>query len=318
MMMVLHRPVFIVPHQVHLTALALEAFDTAEPEPVAAVPAVIPSPAPAILAPIPTAMNGIPFRDFSFEGKPVRVVDREGNPWFIRNHVCAILGHANPSQASARLETDEKGVLDVDTPGGTQETAIISESGLYSLIMTSQKPEAKEFRKWVTGTVLPSIRRTGSYGNAGPDLTTPQGLLRLASDLTAKLIESQRREVAAEQQAQTLIAENGVLGAKVERLAPRAAALDRLAARKGAECITDTAKVLGCRPGFLFKWLAEHRWTYRRTDGGPWRAFPTSSKAVCSCTSRRRTRPDRSFTGCPPKGRAPGRAIEREQTHIRL
>ena len=81
--------------------------------------------------------------------------------------VCDILEHSDPSMAVSRLDDDEQGKTTVRTPGGPHEVLTVSESGLYSLVFTSRKPEAKRFRKWVTGTVLPEIRKTGSY--QGPE-----------------------------------------------------------------------------------------------------------------------------------------------------
>lgn len=102
---------------------------------------------------------------FQYESNEVRVIkDDEGNPWWVANDVCDVLGFKNPRQAIAtHIEEDEKGVQKMDTMGGIQEMVIISESGLYALIVRSNKPEAKKFRKWVTSEVLPSIRKTGSY-----------------------------------------------------------------------------------------------------------------------------------------------------------
>jgi hypothetical protein len=81
--------------------------------------------------------------------------------------VCAALGIANSRDALARLDDDEKGVVSTDTLGGAQQVAIINESGLYNLIMGSRKPQAKPFKRWVTGTVLPDIRKTGAHLPAG-------------------------------------------------------------------------------------------------------------------------------------------------------
>jgi prophage antirepressor-like protein len=104
------------------------------------------------------------FQQFSFEGCNIRTtVDISGNPWFLAGDVCKVLAIANSRHALTRLDPDEKGVATADTLGGQQEQAIIDESGLYSLILTSRKPEAKRFRKWVTSGVLPSIRKTGSF-----------------------------------------------------------------------------------------------------------------------------------------------------------
>ncbi|MFT8551839.1 MAG: Bro-N domain-containing protein [Acetobacter okinawensis] len=100
---------------------------------------------------------------FSFEDHAVRVITQDAQPWFVLSDVCNVLEHTNSRAAAERLDEDEKGVSTIYTPGGPQEMNIINESGLYNLIFTSRKPEAKRFRKWVTGEVLPSIRRTGSY-----------------------------------------------------------------------------------------------------------------------------------------------------------
>lgn len=78
--------------------------------------------------------------------------------------VCECLDIGNSRDAVAALDEDEKGVDSIDTPGGAQEMSIISEAGLYSLILRSRKPEAKAFKRWITHEVLPSIRRAGSYG----------------------------------------------------------------------------------------------------------------------------------------------------------
>ncbi|HOI31209.1 MAG: Bro-N domain-containing protein [Bacteroidales bacterium] len=87
----------------------------------------------------------------------------EGLPWFIGKEVCDILDIANSRDAIGRLDSDEKLVSVLPTSGQKRQVNLVNESGLYSLIFQSRKPEAKAFRKWVTGEVLPSIRRTGSY-----------------------------------------------------------------------------------------------------------------------------------------------------------
>lgn len=105
-------------------------------------------------------MNIIPF---IFDTLPVRAVLRDGEPWFVAADVCAVLEISNSRDALSRLADDEKGVGNADTPGGVQQVGIVNESGLYALIFTSRKPEAQRFRRWVTGEVLPSIRKTGGY-----------------------------------------------------------------------------------------------------------------------------------------------------------
>jgi len=101
--------------------------------------------------------------EFEFDTKLVRTIAKEGQAWFVAKDVCDILDHSNHRMAVAGLDDDEKGVSIIDSRGGPQETTIISESGLYSLIFTSRKEGAKRFRKWVTSAVLPAIRQTGRY-----------------------------------------------------------------------------------------------------------------------------------------------------------
>lgn len=99
----------------------------------------------------------------------VRIVMRDDNPWFVAKDVCDCLTITDASQACKNLDDDEKQVVTRDfdtllfTESKAQAITLISESGLYTLIMRSNKPEAKEFRKWVTSEVLPSIRKSGVY-----------------------------------------------------------------------------------------------------------------------------------------------------------
>ena len=94
----------------------------------------------------------------------VRVILRNGEPWFVAKDVCGILEIEKYRDAVSRLDEDERGSEIVDTPGGLQQMAVISESGLYALIFRSRKPEAKAFARWVRKEVLPAIRTTGGYG----------------------------------------------------------------------------------------------------------------------------------------------------------
>ncbi len=101
--------------------------------------------------------------EFSFKGWAVRTVLHAGGTWFVAADVCAVLELTDPTAAILRLEEDEKRAATVRTLGGNQKMNVVSESGLYHLILTSRKPQAKVFRRWVTGTVLPSLRKTGEY-----------------------------------------------------------------------------------------------------------------------------------------------------------
>jgi prophage antirepressor-like protein len=101
---------------------------------------------------------------FQFGVQQVRVItDDQGEPWFVAADVCSALEIQNTADALKRLDDDEKGIDSIYTPGGQQQMHVVNESGLYSLILTSRKPSAKKFKKWITADVLPAIRKTGGY-----------------------------------------------------------------------------------------------------------------------------------------------------------
>ena len=100
----------------------------------------------------------------AFEGHNIRILGTSDKPWFVASEICEVLGIQNARDTLAKcLDDDEKGVATIYTLGGPQQVNIISESGLYQLIFQSRKPEARRFRKWVTGEVLPSIRQHGFF-----------------------------------------------------------------------------------------------------------------------------------------------------------
>lgn len=136
---------------------------------------------------------------------------------------------------------DEKGVVINDPHGRAQETAVTNESGLYSLLLTSRKEAAKRFKKWITAEVIPSIRKTGSYG-ADPmrALNDPVAMRGLLLTYSAKML---------------------ALEAVNAELAPKAEALHRIAEADGSLCGTDAAKTLQVRPGDLFKFLRSQGWS---------------------------------------------------------
>ena len=98
---------------------------------------------------------------FNYNGNDVRTIQIDGEPWWVLKDVCGVLDLKNPTMIADRLDTDE--VTKFNLGGLSGETNIINESGLYNVILRSDKPEAKPFRKWVTSEVLPSIRKHGAY-----------------------------------------------------------------------------------------------------------------------------------------------------------
>lgn len=152
----------------------------------------------------------------------VRTVMIDENPWFVARDVCDCLG-LDSSNLSKLLDEDEKGSYTVRTLGGYQMMLTVNESGLYSLILRSRKPEAKTFKRWITHEVLPSIRKTGGYGNA------PKALPKdYVSALEALL--------AAEKECIALSEQNAVM-------APKADTYDNVVADR--QCtLTDFARKL--------------------------------------------------------------------------
>lgn len=181
---------------------------------------------------------------FNFHGEGVRVVvDEHGEPWFVLADIVAALGIANGRNVAARLDFDMKGVRPVDTPGGRQNLTVVTEAGMYEAVIRSDAPNASAFRRWVTTEVLPSIRRTGSYG--APALSGPELI------------------------ASALIEAKALLDAKDERIAelePPAKAWTALADATGDWSMRDAAQVLSRDPAIeigqnrLARLLREIRW----------------------------------------------------------
>ena len=112
-------------------------------------------------------------QNFEFEGNDVRFVGTADNPEWIAIDVCTVLELTNPSDVLSDFDDDEKGIANVDTPGGKQKMLTVKEPGLYKLIFKSRKPVAKRFQKWVFSEVLPSIRKAGVYSVAQLTETEP-------------------------------------------------------------------------------------------------------------------------------------------------
>lgn len=129
-------------------------------------------------------MNGL--QVFSYNDHSVRTVKQDGQPWWVLADVCDVLELKNPARVAARLDEDEKNTLTFvkGIPGpGNPTMTIINEPGLYSVILRSNKPEAKPFRKWVTAEVLPTIRRTGTYSVTTPPVSPQDKVLELMEEL---------------------------------------------------------------------------------------------------------------------------------------
>jgi len=177
---------------------------------------------------------------FDFEHHQVRVIEQEGGPWFVLLDVCLPLGIADHHQVFERLEDDERGRYPVPTPGGIQWTKCVNESGLYNVILRSDKPEAKRFRKWVTSEVLPAIRKTGKYEAPKADVV----ILAEAQLVAARVIETQR--------------------AQITLMAPKAEKYDAIVSSVGLLSFEQAAKIIANRLGIkmgrnrLFDFARDH------------------------------------------------------------
>lgn len=144
----------------------------------------------------------------------VRAVSINDEPYFVGKDVAEILGYSNPRDAlSKRVDNEDKGVAKCDTLGGAQDLTVINESGLYSLILSSKLPKAKEFKRWVTSEVLPAIRKTGGYVNNTEQFVESYfGQLdpNQKHALTMMFDESKRMSVQLKEQAPKVLFANAV------------------------------------------------------------------------------------------------------------
>lgn len=145
--------------------------------------------------PTPSGSAGIQIFENSEFGK-VRVVDIDGEPWFVGRDVAEILGYAKARNAiTAHVDEDDKKDAPIQgTPGGTQQMTIINESGLYSLVLSSKMPNAKKFKRWVTSEVIPSIRKHGGY-IAGQNEMSDMELLSRALLLVKNQLDDRNRQI---------------------------------------------------------------------------------------------------------------------------
>lgn len=215
---------------------------------------------------------------FPVTGQAVRTAIVNGETMFFAADVCAVLGHTEASKiVKGRLDPDE--YVTVDVPHGTAADSdisttnralnpmrlVVSESGLFSLILWSHKPEAKAFRKWVTADVLPQIRRTGSY--AVPSSATQLSPRELAQLV---IVEADRADAAE---------------ARAAELAPAADHWHTLASGDGDYSVADAAKILSRDPLIkigrdrLFRVLDEQNWVYRQQADGKWRTYQRAINA---------------------------------------
>lgn len=177
---------------------------------------------------------------FEYQNNKVRTVDVDGEAWFVLKDVCEVLHLGTTAKVAERLDDDEKGMNQIHTPGGAQNVTVVNESGLYHVILRSDKPEAAPFRRWVTNDVLPAIRKTGSYN--APQLTRSQ---LLATALIAAHEELEEKDK------------------QIETMKPKVLFADAVSASKKSILVGELAKLLsqnGINIGQnrLFDWMRKN------------------------------------------------------------
>lgn len=200
-------------------------------------------------------MNNIQI--FKYENNDVRTVEMNGEPWFVGNDVAAALGYGKgKSLANAvtnHVDSEDKGVTELMTPGGKQNVTIINESGLYSLILSSKLPTAKQFKRWVTSEVLPSIRKNGGY-IAGQEQMTPEELMAKALLVANKTLAERDARISE------LTVQNTIMQ-------PKAEYFDELVDRNTLTNFRETAKELGISERDFIRFLIDKKYIFRNQRG---------------------------------------------------
>lgn len=141
---------------------------------------------------------------FNYQDNEVRTVEVNGEPWFVLKDVCNVLGLGSAHKVADRLDEDERNQIPLtDSLGREQETTIVNESGLYNVLLRSDKPEAKPLRKWVTSEVLPSIRKTGSYAQkplSPVEMFAMQAQINLEQERRLAAVENRQGELTLQVQ----------------------------------------------------------------------------------------------------------------------
>lgn len=184
----------------------------------------------------------------------VRTIEIDNEPWFVGKDVAEALGYRDTSDALKKhVDADDKLTRRFADSGQAREMYIINESGLYSLILSSKLPGAKEFKRWVTSEVIPSIRKTGGYIK-GQETMTPDELMAKA------LMVAQQTLADREARISQLTVDKAIMQ-------PKADYFDELVERGLLTNFRETAKQLGIPPKKFVNWLIEHKYLYRDKKG---------------------------------------------------
>lgn len=237
-------------------------------------------------------------KTFDYNGQEVRTVEMNGQPWFVGKDVAGVLGYTDTNKAIA-MHVDEDDKLNDKTASslGQRGGWLINESGLYSLVMSSKLSTAKQFKRWVTSEVLPSIRKTGGY-IAGQETLSPEELMAKAL-LVAKQTLAER-----DARINELSCANSELTVQNQILLPRAQYFDELVDRNLLTNFRETAKELGIAPKRFVNWLVEQKYLYRDKKG---KLLPYEGKNTGLFEIKEQYNPKTEWSGVQtlvtPKGR---------------
>jgi len=203
-----------------------------------------------------------------FEGRSIRTVDQGGEVWFIAKDIATTLGYANPAKA---IRDHCKGGNEMDTPsaGGMQTVKIISEHDVYRLVMRSKLPNAERFQDWVCEEVIPSIRKTGSYGqpalndNLLAAMSNPAQAMQLLGASIQAHEQTQQQLAAVEGVNATLVEGIEVLEEEKAELIPKAEFADRVVESEQSLSVGDAAQVLDTGQNKLYAFLREIGWVLK-------------------------------------------------------
>lgn len=192
---------------------------------------------------------------FEYQNKQIRTVEKDGTTWWVLKDICDALNLSSPHKVAERLDEDERCGIELRTSGGLQNTTVVNESGLYNVILRSDKPEAIPFRKWVTSEVLPAIRKHGAY-------MTPETLEAaiLNPDTIIKIATALKEEKEKNQLLQMV---NSNLKVENAIMTPKAEYFDDLVDRNLLTNFRETAKQLQVKERDFIKFLLEKQYLYR-------------------------------------------------------
>ena len=231
---------------------------------------------------------------FNFNDNPIRTLtDENGEPWFVAKDICDVLTYTNASKAISDHVDQEDKLNNESLPSlGQRGGWLINESGLYSLVLSSKLPTAKEFKRWITRDVLPQIRKTGGYIPTS-ETDSDEAIMAKALLIAQKTIERNTQQLRAKDR-------------QIMELKPKAQALDAFTDIEDKLLVRDAAKILSnagtpIREKQLREWMAANDWIYKTGDS--WHATAkhcTAGHLVMVMSQKHGTKPDGTKFAFPP------------------